>query len=152
MFGASLALLLNLPTLRSRRRALAATSGGNVDQLRRRVRANGAWFVRGESRETGLTSVVTPWTGLEDHISRCAATKVPDLVISTGSPPPKPRRHVETVSAILVPDPGAGAVVVLVRYRRKPFRPNDLNLAVAWLHDHRPDGAPEPLVVGMAGP
>jgi hypothetical protein len=42
-------------------------------------------------------------------------------------------------------------VVVLVRHRRKPFRPGDLSLAIAWLYDHRPDGAAEPLVVGMAG-
>jgi hypothetical protein len=76
---------------------------------------------------------------------------VPDLIIQSPSPRPQRRRNIETVSAILVPDAGAGAVVVLVRKRRKPFRPGDLSLAVAWLYNHRPDGAAEPLVVGMAG-
>jgi hypothetical protein len=75
-----------------------------------------------------------PWTGLEDLIRHCAATQHTDL----------------RDFAILVPDCGAGAVVVLVRHRRRPFRRRDLSRAVAWLSDHRPDGAAEPLVVEMA--
>jgi dolichol-phosphate mannosyltransferase len=146
-----LPLVLNLPTLRRWRRALAGTSGGNLEELRRRVRADGAWYVKGDGQRTGPASVVAPWTRLEDLIRQCAATQVPDLIIQSPSPRPQPRRNIETVSAILVPDPGAGAVVVLVRHRRKPFRPGDLSTAIAWLYDHRPDGAAEPLVVGVAG-
>jgi hypothetical protein len=137
--------------LRRGRRALAATSGGNLEQLRRLVRADGAWYVKGDGQGTGRESVVVPWTRLEDLIRQCAATQVPDLIIQSPSPRPQPRRNIETVSAILVPDPGVGAVVVLVRHRRKPFRPDDLSRAIAWLYDHRPDGAAEPLVVGVAG-
>jgi dolichol-phosphate mannosyltransferase len=150
-FGLSLPLVLNLPMLRRGRRALAATSGGNLEQLRRLVRADGAWYVKGDGQGTGRESVVVPWTRLEDLIRQCAATQVPDLIIQSPSPRPQPRRNIETVSAILVPDPGVGAVVVLVRHRRKPFRPDDLSRAIAWLYDHRPDGAAEPLVVGVAG-
>lgn len=119
--------------------------------MRRLVRADGAWYVKGDGQPPGLRSVVTPWTRLEDLIRQCAATQVPDLIIQSPSLRPQPRRNIETVSTILVPDPGAGAVVVLVRHRRKPFRPGDLSLAIAWLYDHRPDGVAEPLVVGMAG-
>jgi dolichol-phosphate mannosyltransferase len=150
-FALGLPLVLNLPTLRRWRRALAGTSGGNLDELRRLVRADGAWYVSGDGRGTGPPSVVVPWTRLEDLIRQCAATQVPDLIIQSPSPRPQPRRNIETVSAILVPDAGAGAVVVLMRRRRKPFRPRDLSLAIAWLYDHRPDGAAEPLVVGVAG-
>jgi len=75
-----------------------------------------------------------PWTGLEDLIRQCSTTQVPHL----------------TDSAILIPDGGIGAVVALVRHRRKPFRLGDLDLAMAWLAIHHPDGAPEPLVVGIA--
>jgi hypothetical protein len=114
-------------------RARAGTSGGNLEQLRRLVRADGAWFVTGDAEDAGPTSVVMPWTGLEDLIRLCSSTQVPHL----------------TDSAILVPDGGAGAVVVLLRHRPKPFRPGDLDLAIAWLASHRPDGAPEPLVVGI---
>jgi hypothetical protein len=142
--------VLNLPTLRLWRRAIAGTSGGNLEQLRRLVGADGAWYVNGEGQRTGLTPVVFPWTRLEDLIRQCAATQVPDLIIQSPSARPQPRRNIETVSAILVPDPGAGAVVVLVRHRRKPFRPSDLSLAIDWLYRHRPDGAAEPLVVGVA--
>ena len=150
-FALGLPLVLNLPTLRHWQHAIAGTSGGNLEQLRRRVRADGAWYVSGDGQRMGATSVVFPWTRLEDLIRQCAATQVPDLIIQSPSPRPQPRRNIETVSAILVPDPRAGAVVVLVRQRRKPFRPGDLNLAVAWLYDHRPDGAAEPLAVGVAG-
>lgn len=80
-----------------------------------------------------------------------SATQVPDLIIQSPSPRPQPRRNIETVSAILVPDPGAAAVVVLIRRHHKPFRPGDLSRAIAWLYDHRPDGAAEPLAVGVAG-
>jgi hypothetical protein len=107
--------------------------------------------VRGDGQRTGPESVVAPWTRLEDLIRQCAATQLPDLIIQSPSPRPQPRRNIETASAILVPDPAAGAVVVLVRHRRKPFQPRDLSLAIAWLYDHRPDGAAEPLVVGVAG-
>jgi hypothetical protein len=150
-FALAIPLVLNLPTLRGWTRALAGTSGGNLDQLRRLVRADAAWYVSGEGERTGPTSVVVPWTRLEDLIRQCAATQVPDLIIQSPSPRPQPRRNIETVSTILVPDPDAGAVVVLVRHRRKPFRPSDLSLAIAWLYEHRPDGVAEPLVVGMAG-
>jgi hypothetical protein len=150
-FALGLPLVLNLPTLRRWRRALAGTSGGNLDELRRLVRADGAWYVSGDGQGASPTSVVVPWTRLEDLIRQCAATQVPDLIIQSPSLRPQPRRNIETVSAILVPDPGAGAVVVLMRRRRKPFRPGDLSLAIAWLYDHRPDGAAEPLVVGVAG-
>jgi dolichol-phosphate mannosyltransferase len=150
-FALGLPLVLNLPTLRRWRRAIAGTSGGNLDDLRRLVRADGAWYVSGNTQDPGPTSVVVPWTRLENHIRHCAATQVPDLIIQSPSPRPQPRRNIETVSAILVPDARAGAVVVLLRNRRKPFRPGDLRLAIAWLYDHRPDGAAEPLVVGMAG-
>lgn len=151
IFALALPLVLNVPTLRRWRRALAGTSGGNLEQLRRLVHADGAWYVNGDGDRSGPASVVVPWTRLEQLIRHCAATKVPDLIIQSPSPRPQPRRNIETISTILVPDPGAGAVVVLVRHRRKPFRPRDLNLAIAWLYDHRPDGAAEPLIVGMAG-
>jgi dolichol-phosphate mannosyltransferase len=150
-FALGLPLVLNFPTLRRWRRALAATSGGNLEQLRRLVRADAAWYVSGDGERRGPPSVIVPWTPLEDLIRQCAATQVPDLIIQSPSLRPQPRRNIETVSTILVPDPGAGAVVVLVRHRRKPFRPGDLSLAIAWLYDHRPDGVAEPLVVGMAG-
>jgi dolichol-phosphate mannosyltransferase len=150
-FALGLPLALHLPTLRRWRGALAGTSGGNLDELRRRVRADGAWYVRGDGERTGPESVVAPWTRLEDLIRQCAATQLPDLIIQSPSPRPQPRRNIETASAILVPDPAAGAVVVLVRHRRKPFQPRDLSLAIDWLYDHRPDGAAEPLVVGVAG-
>lgn len=150
-FALGLPLVLNLPTLRRWRRALAGTSGGNLEELRRLVRADGAWYVSGDCPGTGQTSVVVPWTRLEDLIRQCAATQVPDLIIQSPSPRPQPRRNIETVSAILVPDPRASAVVVLMRHRRKPFRPADLSRAIAWMYDHRPDGAAEPLVVGVAG-
>jgi dolichol-phosphate mannosyltransferase len=149
-FALGLPLVLNLPTLRRWRRAIAGTSGGNLEQLRRLVGADGAWYVNGEGQRTGPTPVVFPWTRLEDLIRQCAATQVPDLIIQSPSVRPQPRRNIETVSAILVPDPGAGAVVVLVRHRRKPFRPTDLSLAIDWLYRYRPDGAAEPLVVGVA--
>jgi len=120
--------------LRRWRRAPAGTSGGNLEELRRLVRADAAWFVSGDSPATGPTSVLVPWTPLEDRIRHCAATQMPDLA----------------PSAILVPDSRAGAVVVLVRQRPRPFGPGELHLATAWLGDHRPDGAAEPLVVGIA--
>jgi hypothetical protein len=123
-----------VPTIRFWRRAPAGTSGGNLEELRRLVRADAAWYVKGDGQPAGSTSVVVPWTGLEDLIRRCAATQHTDL----------------RDFAILVPDCGAGAVVVLVRHRRRPFRRRDLSRAVAWLSDHRPDGAAEPLVVEMA--
>jgi hypothetical protein len=122
-----------VPILGLRRRVPAGTSGGNLEQLRRLIRADGAWYVTGNAQIAGPTPVVVPWTGLEELIRQCAATQVPHLTDST----------------ILVPDGGAGAVVVLVRHRPKPFRPGDLDLAIAWLASHRPDGAPEPLVVGI---
>jgi dolichol-phosphate mannosyltransferase len=150
-FALAMPLVLNLPTLRRWRGALAGTSGGNLDYLRRLVRADAAWYVSGNGKQTSPEWVVFPWTRLEDHIRQCAATQVPDLIIQSPSPRPQPRRNIEMVSAILVPDPGTGAVVVLVRQRRKPFRPGDLGLAIAWLYEHRPDGAAEPLVVGVAG-
>ena len=150
-FALGLPLVLNLPTLRGWRRAIAGTSGGNLEQLRRLVRADGAWYVNGDGQGTGAESVVVPWTRLEDLIRQCAATQVPDLIIQSPSLRPQPRRNIETVSAILVPDPGAGAVVVLVRHHRKPFQPGDLSRVIAWLYEHRPDGAAEPLVVGVAG-
>ena len=150
-FALGLPVVLNLPTLRRWRRALTGTSGGNLEQLRRLVHADGAWYVKGDGQRSGPPSVVVPWTRLEHLIRQCAATQVPDLIIQSPSLRPQPRRNIETTSTILVPDPGAGAVVVLVRHRRKPFRPRDLSLAIAWLYDHRPDGAAEPLVVGMAG-
>jgi putative flippase GtrA len=151
MFALGLPLVFNLPTLRRWRRALAGTSGGNLEQLRRLVHADGAWYVKGDGVRSGQASIVVPWTRLEHLIRQCAATQVPDLIIQSPSPRPQPRRNIETTSTILVPDPGAGAVVVLVRHRRQPFRPRDLSLAIAWLYDHRPDGAAEPLVVGVAG-
>ena len=117
------------------RRAPAGPSGGNLDELRRLVRADAAWYVSGASQATGPTSVAVPWTPLEDRIRHCAANQVPVL----------------GPSAILVPDRRATAVVVLVRQRPRPFRPDDVSLATAWLDGHRPDGAAEPLVVGMAG-
>jgi hypothetical protein len=116
------------------RRALVGTSGGNLEELRRMVRADGAWYVKGDSEQAEPPSVVVPWTGLEDLIRQCAASQIPDVMDS----------------AILVPCAGYGAVVVLVRRRGKPFARRDLGLAVAWLSDHRPDGAAEPLVVGIA--
>jgi hypothetical protein len=117
------------------RRAPAGTSGGNLEELRRLVRADAAWYVSGDSQAPGPTPVPVPWTPLEDRIRQCAATHVPTI----------------GPSAILVPDSRASAVVVLVRQRPKPFRPDDLSLAAAWLDDHRPDGVAEPLVVGMVG-
>ena len=120
--------------LRRWRRARAGTSGGNLEELRRLVRADAAWYVSGDGQGTGPTSVVVPWTPLEDSIRQCAATHVPEV----------------TPSAILIPDLGACAVVVLTRYRPRPFRRGDLSLAIAWLHEHHPDGAAEPLVVGKA--
>jgi hypothetical protein len=135
-----------------RRRALAGTSGGNLEDLRRLVRADGAWYVKGDGQPPGLRSVVTPWTRLEDLIRQCAATQVPHLTIQSASPHPRSDRTIETDSAVLVPNPGISAVVVLVRHRRKPFRPRDMSRAIAWLHDHRPDGAAEPLVVEIAHP
>jgi hypothetical protein len=92
-----------------------------------------------------------PWTPFEDLIRQCAAIQVPELIVQSPSPLPQPRRNAGTPSAILVPDSGAGAVVILVRHRPKPFRPSDLSLAIAWLDQHRPDGAAEPLVVGTTG-
>jgi hypothetical protein len=124
---------MKLPTLGVWRRAPAGTSGGNLEQLRRLVHADGAWYVTGDGQTAGSTGAVAPWTRLEDPIRRCATTRIPDL----------------TDSAILVPDPGAGAVLVLVRCRRKSFRRQDLSRAIAWLHQHRPDGAAEPLIVGL---
>ena len=121
--------------LRRWRRAPAGTSGGNLEDLRRLVRADAAWYVSGDGQAPTPSPVTVPWTPLEDRIRQCAAKHVPEL---------RP-------SAILVPDSRASAVVVLVRQRPRPFRPDDLSLATAWLDDHRPDGAAEPLVVGMAG-
>jgi len=125
---------VNLRTLGFWRRAPAGTSGGNLEELRRLVHADGAWYVTGDGRTARPTPVVVPWTGLEDLIRQCSASQVPRL----------------TDSAILVPDGGIGAVVALVRHRGKPFRPGDLDLAIAWLANHHPDGAPEPLVVEIA--
>ena len=70
-FALGLPLVLNLPTLRRWQRALAGTSGGNLEELRRLVRADGAWYVKGDGQGTGPTSVVVPWTRLEDLIRQC---------------------------------------------------------------------------------
>src|SRR6202022_906154 len=63
--------------LRRWRRARAGTSGGNLDELRCLVRADAAWYVSGDGQGTGPTSVVVPWTPLEDSIRRGAAPPPP---------------------------------------------------------------------------
>lgn len=133
--------------VRRRMDGWTALLGHDLTDLAARLHADRAWWADA-SGAVGEDANGSP-RDLADLIRRAAESRLPDLLVQPASPVPQPRRNVEVLSVIVVPDVRAGRVAVLVRRRRNPFVLGDLEEVVRWGHAnrdalgaHRDEGTP----------
>jgi putative flippase GtrA len=136
----SIPLVVNLLGVRHWVRAMAGSGAIDLEELARRLDADGAWWSEVVPGPLSLQRQRMAPAGLEDLIRRSAEATTPDLVVQTLSDRPQPRRNIESRSAIIVPKPHLGQVAVLVRRSVRPLTPADLEQAVTLLHAPSADG------------
>jgi dolichol-phosphate mannosyltransferase len=112
-----------------------ALLGHDLTDLAARLHADRAWWADA-SGAVGDDANGSP-RDVADLIRRAAESRLPDLLVQPASPVPQPRRNVEVLSVIVVPDIRAGRVAVLMRRRRNPFVLEDLEEVVRWGHANR---------------
>lgn len=120
------------PSLRAGR--WTVPPGLDLTELSARLHADRAWW----ADVTGAAASVNgPQPDVADLVRHAAASQLPDLLVRPASPVPQPRRNVEVLSVIVVPEVRDGRVAVLLRRRRSPFALGDLEEAVRWAHANR---------------
>jgi dolichol-phosphate mannosyltransferase len=125
---------LSVPALQRWAARLAPRRLASLEELGHRLGADLAWW--SAVPPAGLDPRVR-WVGkanLDQFVQRAAQSGVAELLVETVSGPPQPRRNLESVSIILVPQPHQSRVAVLARRRRRAFDPGDLDEAVRWLN------------------
>jgi len=133
-------LATGAPPVRRRLDGWTALLGHDLADLAARLHADRAWW----ADATGTVAAVDatgPSSDLADLVRRAAQSQRPDLLVRHASPVPQPRRNVEVLSVIVLPEVRTGHVAVLMRRRRSPFVLRDLEEAVRWGHANR-DAAP----------
>jgi dolichol-phosphate mannosyltransferase len=122
--------------VRGRLDGWTASLGHDLADLAARLHADRAWWVDATGA-AGPADMNGSSPEVADLVRRAADSQLPDLLVRPASPVPQPRRNVEVLSVIVVPDVRPGHVAVLVRRQRTPFVLGDLEEAVRWGHANR---------------